>query len=115
MTKKIKITESDLVTMIQKIVKEDDLGGMTSNPNIMAKEYGDRYTKDSEDGATYDRDELEDQEEVTQEEVIKVLWQIQKLLSEGAPAIALRRVAELLRKMGEDVEFSHGILPAYDN
>ena len=109
--KKIKITESDLVTMIQKIVKEDDLGGMTSDPNIMAKEYGDR--DDLEYANTQpNEDELEDQEVVTQKEVIKVLWQIQKLLSEGSPAIALRRVAEILGKMGEDIEFSHGEYPS---
>ena len=35
------------------------------------------------------------------EEIVKTLWQIQGLLSEGAPAIALRRVTELLGKMGD--------------
>ena len=39
---------------------------------------------------------------------MNTLWQIQGLLSEGSPAIALRRVTELLGKMGEDVEFSDG-------
>jgi|1_EtaG_2_1085319.scaffolds.fasta_scaffold134448_2 hypothetical protein len=43
--------------------------------------------------------------EMSQEEIVKTLWQIQGLLSEGAPAIALRRVIELLEKMGEDIEF----------
>ena len=45
------------------------------------------------------------QVEMSKEEIVKILWQIQGLLSEGAPAIALRRVVELLEKMGEDIEF----------
>ena len=46
--------------------------------------------------------------ELSTEEIVKTLWQIQNLLSEGAPAIALRRVTELLGKMGEDIELEDG-------
>ena len=41
MKRKIKLTEADLANIIQKVIKEDeDLGGMTSDPRIMAREYG---------------------------------------------------------------------------
>ena len=43
----------------------------------------------------------EQDSEMPKEEIVKNLLQIQGLLSEGAPAIALRRVTELLGKMGE--------------
>jgi hypothetical protein len=43
----------------------------------------------------------EQDSEMSKEEIVKNLLQIQGLLSEGAPAIALRRVTELLGKMGE--------------
>ena len=64
----------------------------------------------------YDEDSLlgklkkqRDQEmEMSTEDIVKTLWQIQNLLSEGAPAIALRRVTELLGKMGEDIELEDG-------
>ena len=42
----------------------------------------------------------EQDSEMPKEEIVKNLLQIQGLLSEGAPAIALRRVTELLGKMG---------------
>jgi len=46
--------------------------------------------------------------EMPKKDIIKTLWEIQGLLSEGAPAIALRRVTELLSKMGEDIDFEDG-------
>ena len=66
MSKKIKITESNLVDMIQKLVNED--AGMDTpggNPDYfygdgsldkLRKKYGGNYTKDSEEGATYTKD-----------------------------------------------------------
>ena len=50
----------------------------------------------------------EESKVLSTEDIVNTLWQIQGLLSEGSPAIALRRVTELLGKMGEDVEFSDG-------
>ena len=50
----------------------------------------------------------EQDSEMSKKDIIKNLLQIQGLLSEGAPAIALRRVTELLGKMGEDIEFEDG-------
>jgi hypothetical protein len=42
MKKIIKLTETDLKRLVKKVIKEDeDLGGMTSDPRIMAREYGD--------------------------------------------------------------------------
>ena len=41
--------------------------------------------------------------ELSTEEIIKNLWQIKRLLSENAPAIAMRRVTELLGKLGADI------------
>ena len=58
---------------------------------------------------TSTQDELEDYS--TEDQTTKTLWEIQKLLSKGAPALALRTVVELLGKVGEDVEFSHGEYP----
>ena len=90
MGKKIKITESDLVTMIQKLVKEDEeLGGMTSDPAIMKKEYGDSSPV----------------RKISIDEVIKNLWQIQGLLKECSPAIALSRLVILLEELGEKTNY----------
>ena len=39
--KKIKLTEANLTKIIAKVIKEEeDLGGMTSDPRIMDREYG---------------------------------------------------------------------------
>ena len=41
--KKIKLTEANLTKIIAKVISEDEeLGGMTSDPRIMAREYGER-------------------------------------------------------------------------
>lgn len=41
MKKIIKLTEADLKRIVKKVITEDeDLGGMTSDPRIMAREYG---------------------------------------------------------------------------
>jgi hypothetical protein len=41
--KKIKLTEANLTKIIAKVIKEEeDLGGMTSDPRIMDREYGER-------------------------------------------------------------------------
>jgi len=80
--------DGSVVMRVGKDTVLEDIGGMTSDPRIMAREYG---TK-----------------EISRDEIIKNLWQVQTLLSEGAPAIALRRVTELLEKLGEDIEFSQG-------
>ena len=50
----------------------------------------------------------EQDSEMSKGDIIKTLWEIQGLLSEGAPAIALRRITELLDKMGEDIDFEDG-------
>ena len=91
----MRITESQIQKVIQKILKED--AGMDTpggNPDYF-------YDEDSIFSKTKGSG-------MSTEETVKVLWEIQKLLSEGAPAIALRRVVELLEDMGEDVEFSDG-------
>ena len=51
MKKIIKLTEADLKRMVKKVITEDeDLGGMTSDPRIMAREYGNapEYTESPE-------------------------------------------------------------------
>ena len=41
--KKFRLRESQLINIIEKAIKEDDeIGGMTSDPRIMAREYGER-------------------------------------------------------------------------
>tara|TARA_R110001583_G_scaffold11500_1_gene51821 strand:- start:514 stop:987 length:474 start_codon:yes stop_codon:yes gene_type:complete len=99
--KKIKLTEKDLTDIIRKVINEDagrDTPG--GNPEHF---YGDGSLDRLRKFAN-----SQEEVDVSKEEIVKTLWQIQGLLSEGAPAIALRRVVDLLGKMGEDVEFSDG-------
>ena len=85
MGKKIKITESDLITMIQKLVKEDDeLLTNPSEPIVTKNDYSDNTPV----------------RKITMGEVIKNLWQIQGLLKECSPAIALSRLVILLDELG---------------
>lgn len=92
--KKITLTETDLVDIINKIVKEDEeLGGMTADPRIMKKEY----------------DDTTPIRKITMDEVIKNLWQIQELLKECSPAIALSRLVILLEELGESTNYQEDI------
>lgn len=40
MNKIIKLTEADLKRIVKKVILKEDLGGMISDPRIIAKEYG---------------------------------------------------------------------------
>ena len=129
--KKIKLTEKDLTRIVAKVISEQNMA--TNNGSGFSQRQGssdtlkkfnrrqefkeqDNYDRKDTPGGNpgyfYDEDsiisKMRNSEEVSTEEIVKTLWQIQGLLSEGAPAIALRRVTELLGKMGEDVEFEDG-------
>ena len=80
MRKKIKLKESDLTKIVKRILNED-LGGMTADPDIMRKEYG--MEKD-----------------ISRDKIIEILNEIYELQLEKAPAIAQRRLEELFEKVG---------------
>ena len=97
--KKITLSESQLIKAIQKVIKEDD--GMDTpggNPEYFYSDGSLDKLRNMNQGET---------KELPTEEIIKNLWQIQRLLSERAPAIAMRRITELLGKLGADI--SHEI------
>ena len=128
--KKIKLTENDLTSIVAKIISEQNMAinngsgfsqrqgsSNTLNKFNRRQEFREDAGMDTPGGnpdyfygdGSLDKlrkmTQQQGQVEMSNEEIVQVLWQIQGLLSEGAPAIALRRVTELLGKMGEDVEF----------
>jgi len=134
--KKIKLTENDLTSIVAKVISEQNMAinngsGFSQRQGSSAtltkfnrrQEFKEQDNYDRKDtpgghpdyfygGGSLDKirklAQQQGQVEMSNEEIVKILWQIQGLLSEGAPAIALRRVTELLEKMGEDVEFEAG-------
>tara|TARA_R110000824_G_scaffold114733_4_gene265432 strand:+ start:109 stop:618 length:510 start_codon:yes stop_codon:yes gene_type:complete len=91
--KKITLSESQLIEAIQKAIKEDagkDTPG--GNPDYF---YGD---------GSLDKLRNKNQGgELSTKETIKILWEIKRLLYERAPSIAMRRVTELIGKLGGDI------------
>ena len=133
--KKIKLTENDVANIVSKVINEQNMA--TNNGSGFSQKQGSSNTltkfnrrQEFKEQDNYDRkdtpgenpdyfygdgslDKLrkfaeEQDSEMSKKDIIKNLLQIQGLLSEGAPAIALRRVTELLGKMGEDIEFEDG-------
>ena len=95
MGKKIKITESDLVTMIQKLVKED--AGMDTpggNPDYF---YGDG----SLDKVRKFADNQEEEEsEMSKEDIIQELVAIYSYSQDGATELVNSALENLLYKLG---------------
>tara|TARA_R110000824_G_scaffold204982_6_gene389745 strand:- start:663 stop:1373 length:711 start_codon:yes stop_codon:yes gene_type:complete len=133
--KKIKLTENDVANIVSKVINEQNMA--TNNGSGFSQKQGSSNTltkfnrrQEFKEQDNYDRKDTPGENpdyfygdgsldrlrnsgqaevsELSTEEIVKTLWQIQNLLSEGAPAIALRRVTELLGNMGEDVEFEDG-------
>ena len=110
MGKKIKITESDLVTMIQKLVKED--AGMDTpggNPDYfygdgsldkLRKEYGGSYTKDAEEGATYTKDLDGETPEMSKEDITQELVAIYSYSQDGATEEVNHALENLIYQLG---------------
>jgi hypothetical protein len=90
MKKKLKLTEAELIDIIKTIVKEDDeLLTNPSEPIVTKNDYSDNTPI----------------RKITMGEVIKNLWQIQGLLKECSPAIALSRLVILLDELGETTNY----------
>ena len=83
--KRIKLTEKQISNVTRRIVKEDELGGMTSDPDVMKKEYG--YVPGMK-------------KDLSRDEIIEILNEIYELQLDKAPAIAQRRLDELFEKVG---------------
>jgi len=95
MTKKIKITESDLVTMIQKLVKED--AGMDTpggNPDYF---YGDGQLDKLRKFAD---NQEEEETEMSKEDVIQELVTIYSYSQDGATEEVNHALENLLYNLG---------------
>tara|TARA_R110002020_G_scaffold29465_1_gene92857 strand:- start:370 stop:816 length:447 start_codon:yes stop_codon:yes gene_type:complete len=92
-------------------IEEEELGGMTSDPRIMKKEYGnpdDDGMHKMPDGTMMKDSEMQTKE-INREEIIKILNQIHTLQHEDAPAIAQRRLEELFEKVGIGTDLIAGV------
>ena len=90
MTKKLKLTETDLINIITKIVKEDDeLLTNPSEPMASKDDYSDTSPI----------------RKISMAEVTKNLWEIQGLLKDCSPAMALSRLVILLEELGETTDY----------
>jgi len=90
MAKKLKLTETDLVDIINKIVKEDEeLLTNPSEPMVSKDDYSDTSPI----------------RKITMAEVTKNLWEIQGLLKDCSPAMALSRLVILLEELGETTDY----------
>ncbi len=76
-------------------IEEEELGGTTSDPRVMKKEYG----NPDEDIYANFKNQMQTKE-INRDEIIKILNQIHTLQHEDAPAIAQRRLEELFEKVG---------------
>ena len=52
----VRNSSASFLNKMNNLKEEEELGGMTSDPRIMAREYGGKYTKDAEAGAIYTKD-----------------------------------------------------------
>lgn len=92
--------------ILEHIERIHEIGGMTSDPRVMKKEYGDRGETTSNPSGIGDEEIYANFSKqmrtkgINRGEIIKILNQIYNLQQEGAPAIAQRRLEELFEKVG---------------
>jgi len=66
----------------------------------LRKKYGGNYTKDAEDGATYDKDVDDDTTEMSKEDIIDELRAIYSYSQDGAPELVNSALEKLLYNLG---------------